>query len=391
MSLAFDNIGAWVFSPYCFCHKKEWLSVNKLEYIDVPTDSGGHGVSSGLSANDTALLAALILALALFLFLLYLLTCCLCPYGLCCGRRGFCCSKGSRSASSGKKSHGNSSSKVNLTAVDMKIPRPWTTESSIGFSDAKTLKHKTTSDADLSKNDSKLRKKGDGFLNEAYSEDEGWFSTSELDSLYGENDRKVLFSKDWRNSCQRQFGEESISMNKHQTIRNSAGNSSLRFRNRSYSATDIESLMTPKEVTFSNRVDSSGTLQRESSGYAVTAVCKPNHGDLSTSDGTIRSSSMNAVAEISFGDKNPITDQELNEIASTLIKPTAYPMTLQTTSNTSTLQPSVYHERIQTTSNSMPMSYTTNSASSYPGDNMITEISSTYKRHVIEETETVID
>ncbi|KAH9509682.1 hypothetical protein Btru_044239 [Bulinus truncatus] len=378
MSVAFDNIGAWVLSPYCFCQNNDWLSVDKLHYIDDPDRNVGVGAdaTSGLSKNDTALLAALIMALALFLFLLYLLTCCLCPNGLCCGNKGMCCSKESKSGTR-KQKFGQKTSKVNLTAVDMKIPRPWTTDSSIRMSEGEVIKAKNATEHSKANFDQHNGKRGDGYLNEAYSEDEGWFSTSELDSLYGEKDRKASFANYWMKTGKRKGNrEEMISMDKSYANRNNFGNSSL--RSRCYSTADIEKLMTPKssqEVSWSGRDvagDSRCNQQSQHVSYAVTAPRSPENSTLVVADSG-KSSSMNAVSEISFESKNPTTNQIENQ---------------------GTLRPGNYFEMLKTNGSSTrsadSLSFTNGGSTLYPEPSLITEVSSTYKRQVIEETETVL-
>lgn len=66
-------------------------------------EDDGSGIKiSGLSREDTALLAALLTALALFLFLLMLLMCCLFPCGVC-GRWCACCCAGAGDKKKAKK------------------------------------------------------------------------------------------------------------------------------------------------------------------------------------------------------------------------------------------------------------------------------------------------
>ncbi|XP_067653786.1 uncharacterized transmembrane protein DDB_G0289901-like [Haliotis asinina] len=102
----------WVTKPYCYCHGAALFAVNGLRHV--PHVNGmGLVPLPGLSRDETAILAAILMALAFFLFLMFFIFCLLCPWW----RKGVCC--GSKHGAGGlKKSE-------HLTEVDYKLPRAW--------------------------------------------------------------------------------------------------------------------------------------------------------------------------------------------------------------------------------------------------------------------------
>ncbi|CAL1541918.1 unnamed protein product [Lymnaea stagnalis] len=420
MALAFENYDAWVLSPYCFCPNKNWLSVEGLSYIDGPviTQLEGDGMAAlpGLSRHETALLAALLMALAVFLFLLYLLVCCLCPFGLCCGKNGWCCSKTGHSKNA-KVSSGKGSSAVNLTAVDMKIPRPWMDGYS-GYSDSELEKTKRSTDLTRWDDDENLWGRGStrGFSNSAFQGDNlkngGWFSTSDLDSVYGVGrDRSVRSKQAWMGTRSGDKGRQFISMGGYylsSANKKDYGNVNSSVRRRRSFSDFIDQVMSPYSTddTRNARDNHSGNygdsvhrhaeiysvvgpggLQKEDRGQvietstynkreAVRSLAQP----VSIAGNDQNSTPMNAITEISLGNTTRDSDP-----AGTLVvyngdsgKPDGYAHSYKTTSMTSVDNGS---------DGSMERNFHRDSA--YPQHNLITEITSSYKKRVIEETETV--
>ncbi|XP_041355727.1 uncharacterized protein LOC121373272 [Gigantopelta aegis] len=74
------TVGHWVTSPYCFCRGAAWNAVQAVRIM--PPVGGGFALVpiAGLSREETAILAAFLIALAFFLFFLFCILCCLCPW-----------------------------------------------------------------------------------------------------------------------------------------------------------------------------------------------------------------------------------------------------------------------------------------------------------------------
>ncbi|KAK3783837.1 hypothetical protein RRG08_031678 [Elysia crispata] len=251
MSLEFENRGVWILEPYCFCRDREWLTIDNVRLIgagDGADHGGGLAGLHGLSDQHTALLAALLTALIFFLFLLLLLLCLLCPGALCCGKKSLCCASKNNNSTTVKKARQSSSissgSDINLTAVDMKIPRAWMGNYE-GFSDSQlTTKKEQRGDGILWENSDKGRF---AISNASYSQDAsqaaGWFSTHQLDS--GEDEASLTGTTTRHKTGGATFNRKNPSMS---TL--------ARYISSSYSDI-IETLMIPySNTTYRNRTGS---------------------------------------------------------------------------------------------------------------------------------------
>ncbi|XP_059155736.1 uncharacterized protein LOC131940858 isoform X2 [Physella acuta] len=125
MSMNFQNSDAWVLTPYCFCTNKAWWSISSIIFQDFNDGIEGREVAAptGITRQAAALLAAFFIALTILLFLVFLLLCCLYPHGICYSRKALCCTKKTSAKKRPHISSKTNASEVNLTALDMKMPR----------------------------------------------------------------------------------------------------------------------------------------------------------------------------------------------------------------------------------------------------------------------------
>ena len=79
-------------------------AVKSVEAVPVTVATGGAGAIPGLTAEETAILAGVLIGLATFLFLLLPILCCLLPVPCLCGA---CGKKRAAAIAAGKQRHAN--------------------------------------------------------------------------------------------------------------------------------------------------------------------------------------------------------------------------------------------------------------------------------------------